>query len=129
MNVDLLKGYRPSDDEPYMYPKQIEYFRQKLFFWREILLQESLKISDLLKEKSNRELEADEAQRIRTRNHYITLIHKINDALKRIRDGTYGYCEQTGKEIGIKCLEADPTATLSYKAQRSNAQSERRYRK
>ena len=133
MKVDLPEDYRPSENEPYMNPKQLEYFRQKLLFWREQLVREAIKISDLLKEKSLREadvvdqgaLEADKALKLRIRNRYIKLIYKINDALGRIKDGTYGYCDETCKEIGIRRLEAHPVATLSLEAQKRHEQTER----
>ncbi len=133
MKVHLPEDYRPSEDEPYMNPKQREYFRQKLLFWREQLLQESARISDQLKAKSLREpdfvdqgaLEADKALKLRTRSRYVKLICKINDALERIRDGTYGYCEETGKQIDIKRLEARPTATFSIEAQERHERKER----
>jgi len=105
MKVDLPRGYHPSEDDPYMNLRQLEYFRQKLLLWREQLVQESVKISDQLKERNFKEpdfldqgaLETVKALKLRTRNRYIKLIHKINDALERIRDGTYGYCKETGK--------------------------------
>jgi len=133
MKVHQQKHYRPSEDEVYMNPRQLEYFRQKLLFWREHLVDESVKISHLLEEESLREpdvadqgvLEADNALKLRTRSRYIKLIHKIDDALERIRDGTYGYCEETGKEIGIKRLEVRPTATLSIEAQKWHERAER----
>ena len=129
MKVDLPEDYRPSENEPYMNPKQLEYFRQKLLFWREQLVRKATRISDLLKEKSLREpdvvdqgaVEADKALKLRIRNRYIKLIYKINDALGRIKDGTYGYW----KEIGIRRLEARPVATLSLEAQKRHEQTER----
>ena len=128
MKVDLPEDYRPSENEPYMNPKQLDYFRQKLLFWREQLVREAARISDLLKEKSLREpdvvdqgaLEADKALKLRIRNRYIKLICKINDALGRIKDGTYGYW----KEIVIERLEARPIATLSLEAQERHEQME-----
>ncbi len=128
MKVDLPEDYRPSENEPYMNPKQLEYFRQKLLFWREQLVREATRISALLKEKSLREadvvdqgaLEADKALKLRIRNRYIKLIYKINDALGRIKDRTYGYW----KEIGIERLEARPIATLSLEAQKRHEQME-----
>jgi len=119
-----------------MNPKQLEYFKQKLLRWREQLVEESLKISKQLKEKSLRQpdivdqgaLETDKALKLRTRNRYIKLINKINDALGRISNATYGYCEETGKEIGIRRLEARPIATLSLEAQQRHEQAERRTR-
>ncbi len=133
MKVNLPEDYRPSEDETYMNPKQLEYFKQKLLRWREQLVEESLEISEQLKEKSLRlpdivdqgALETDKALKLRTRNRYLKLINKINDALERIRDGTYGYCEKTGKEIGIRRLEARPTATLSLEAQERHEQAEK----
>jgi len=133
MKVDLPEDYRPSENEPYMNPKQLDYFRQKLLFWREQLVREAARISGLLKEKGLREpdvvdqgaLEADKVLKLRIRNRYIKLIYKINDALGRIKDGTYGYCEETGKEIGIERLEARPIATLSLEAQKRHEQMER----
>jgi len=133
MKVDLPEDYRPSEDEPYMNPKQLEYFRRKLLTWRVHLVQESEKIFYQLKEKGLREpdlldqgaLEADKALKHKTRNRYIKLIHKINDALERINEGTYGYCKETGKEIGIRRLEARPAATLSFEAQERHERMER----
>ena len=133
MKLNLPEDYRPSEEEPYMNPKQLEYFRQKLLTWREHLVQESEKISDQLKEKSLREpdlldqgaLEADKALKLKTRNRCIKLMHKINDALERINAGTYGYCKETGKEIGIRRLEARPSATLSLEAQERHERMER----
>jgi DnaK suppressor protein len=133
MNVDLPDSYRPSDDEPYLNSRQREYFRQKLLLWWRQLIDESVKISELLVESSARQpdpidqgtLEAEREEKIRTRTRYITLIHRINDALARINDGTYGYCRETGKEIGIQRLEAQPTATLSLEAQKRQEQMER----
>ena len=116
MKVDPPEDYRPCKDEPYMNPKQLEYFRRKLLTWRVHLMQESEKISYQLKEKSLREpdlldqgaLEADKALKLKMRNRCIKLIHKINDALERINEGTYGYCKETGREIGISRLEGHP---------------------
>ena len=128
MKVDLPEDYRRSENEPYMNPKQLDYFRQKLLFWREQLVREATRISDLLKEKSLREpdvvdqgaLEADKALKLKIRNRYIKLICKINDALGRIKDGTYG----SWKEIGIERLEARPIATLCLEAQERHEQME-----
>jgi DnaK suppressor protein len=133
MKVDLPEDYRPSEDEPYMNPKQLEYFRRKLLTWRVHLMQESEKISYQLKEKSLREpdlldqgaLEADKALKLKTRSRYIKLMNKINVALGRINEGTYGYCKETGKEIGISRLEARPAATLSLEAQERHERMER----
>jgi DnaK suppressor protein len=134
MKVDLPKNYSPSDDEPYMSPNQLEYFRNKLLHWRKQLAQEATDISERIKEKSLREpdvvdqgaLEAHEAVELRIR--YIKLIYKIDDAMERIKKGTYGYCEETGKEIGIKRLEVRPVARFSIEAQERHEQMERRQR-
>jgi DnaK suppressor protein len=136
MKVDLPEDYRPSEEETYRNPKQLEYFKQKLVGWREQLVEGSLEISKQLKEKSLRQpdivdqgaLETDKSLKLRTRNRYIKLINKINDALERISNTTYGYCEETGKEIGIRPLEARPTATLCLEAQQRHEQAERRTR-
>lgn len=126
MKVNLEKDYRPSKNEPHMNPKEIEYFRQKLFRWRAQLFEECAEILCRLKEEGSKEepdlvdrgsSEADMALEIRTRDRHHKLIYKIDNALKRIEDGTYGYCEETGKEIGLKRLEALPVATLSIEAQ------------
>ena len=136
MKVDLPEDYSPSEDESYMSSKQLEYFRQKLLHWRKQLAQEATDISERIKEKSLREpdvmdqgaLEAHKAVELRTHNRYIKLIYKIDDALERIKKGTYGYCEETGKEIGIKRLEVRPIARFSIEAQERHEQRERRNR-
>jgi len=130
MKVNLPEGFRPSEYEPYMNPRQREYFRQKLLLHRWQLLEESAKISELLKESRAREsdlldqgaLETEQEKRLRMRIRYLTLIKRIDEALGRIDDGTYGYCEETGREIGIHRLEAQPTATLSLEAQKRHEQ-------
>lgn len=125
MSVDLPEGYIPSDDEPYMNPRQVEYFRRELIAWRENLLQESEKTLNKLKEDKERDIEAVDqgtnesatAFELRTRDRYRKLIKKIERALERISNGTYGYCEETEEEIGIRRLLARPIATLSLEAQ------------
>jgi DnaK suppressor protein len=123
--VKLPKGYTPSPDEEYMNPMQIEYFRQKLITWRDELIEESREtISNLQSEVRDVGDEAERATRetensleLRTRDRYRKLINKINKTLARIDDGEYGYCEETGEEIGLKRLEARPIATLCLDAQ------------
>lgn len=125
MSVDLPEDYIPTDDEPYMNPRQIEYFRRELVAWRENLLQESEKTLNKLKEDKERDIEAVDqgtnesatAFELRTRDRYRKLIKKIETALDRISNGTYGYCEDTEEEIGIRRLLARPIATLSLEAQ------------
>ena len=123
--VKLSKGYAPSEKEEYMNPKQIEYFRQKLTVWRDELVEESREtISNLQTEVRDVGDEAERATRetensleLRTRDRYRKLINKINKTLTRIDDGDYGYCEETGEEIGLNRLEARPIATLCLDAQ------------
>ncbi len=123
--VKLPKGYTPSDKEEYMSPKQLEYFRQKLLTWREELVEESREtISHLRDEVRDVGDEAERATRetensleLRTRDRYRKLIKKIDKALERVDEGDYGYCEETGEEIGLARLEARPIATLCLDAQ------------
>jgi DnaK suppressor protein len=123
--VKLPKGYKPSDKEEYMSPKQLEYFRQKLLAWRAELVEESREtISNLRDEVRDVGDEAERATRetensleLRTRDRYRKLIKKIDQALSRLDDGEYGYCEETGEEIGLARLEARPIATLCLDAQ------------
>ena len=121
----LPEGYKPSADEEYMNPRQIEYFRQKLITWRDELVEESREtISNLQSEVRDVGDEAERATRetensleLRTRDRYRKLINKINKTLARIDDGEYGYCEETGEEIGLESLDARPIATLCLDAQ------------
>src|SRR5580698_2537153 len=121
MAAKLSKNYQPSESEKYMSARQLEYFRQKLLAWRDELLAESQETISNLKEEDWREpdpsdrasLETEAGVELRTRNRYLKLIGKIDAALKRIDDGTYGFCEETGEPIGIKRLEARPIATMT----------------
>jgi DnaK suppressor protein len=125
MAVELPEGYKPSEQEPYMNPRQLEYFRGRLISWREELLGESEETLNHLKEEHDSV--GDEADRattesetnleLRTRDRYRKLINKIDEALKRIEDGSYGYCEVTGEEIGLQRLEVRPIATMTVHAQ------------
>ena len=123
--VQLKKGYKPKKSEKYMCPQHQEYFRQKLETWREELIEESREtISHLQHEVRDVGDEAERATRetensleLRTRDRYRKLIRKIDKALIRIEDGEYGYCEETGEEIGLARLEARPIATLCLDAQ------------
>jgi DnaK suppressor protein len=123
--VVLKKGYKPKKNETYMSPKQLEYFRQKLLTWRDELIEESREtISHLQHEVRDVGDEAERATRetensleLRTRDRYRKLIRKIDKALVRIEEGDYGYCEETGEEIGLDRLEARPIATLCLDAQ------------
>jgi DnaK suppressor protein len=136
INIELPEGYKPSDKEEYMNPLQLEYFRRKLLVWREDLLLESQDTLNHLREENWQEpditdratLETDAALELRTRDRYRKLIGKIDAALNRIAEGTYGFCEESGEEIGIKRLEARPIATLSIEAQEKHERLERQHR-
>jgi RNA polymerase-binding transcription factor len=136
MGPMLPPGYRPSEDEEFMNPVQREYFRQKLLRWRAELLAESNATLQQLKEESLAEadiadratLETDRYTELRTRDRERKLISKIDAALLRIDDGTYGYCEETAEPIGIRRLEARPIATLSLEAQERHERMERTHR-
>jgi DnaK suppressor protein len=135
MTAKVSKNYQPSESEKYMSPRQLEYFKQKLQKWREELLVESQETINNLKEENWREpdlsdrasLETEAGVELRTRNRYLKLIGKIDSALKRIEDGTYGYCEETGEPIGIKRLEARPIATMTIEAQERHERMEKQY--
>lgn len=134
--VTLPPDYRPSEDEPFMNPLQVEYFRQKLFRWRADLLREAdgtlaslsqggIHEADITDRAS---VETDRALELRTRDRARKLIAKIDQALARIDNGSYGYCEETDEPIGLKRLEARPIATLSIEAQERHERMERVYR-
>lgn len=135
MTAKMSKTYQPSENEKYMSPKQLEYFRQKLTAWRDELLKESQETINNLKEENWREpdlsdrasLETEAGVELRTRNRYLKLIGKIDSALKRIDDSTYGFCEETGEPIGIKRLEARPIATMTIEAQERHERMEKQY--
>jgi len=128
--------YRPTEDEPFMNPRQREYFRRKLENWKEDILRESRETLENLQEESQNHpdmadrasSESDRALELRTRDRQRKLISKIDAALKRIDDGTYGYCEETGDPIGIARLDARPIATLSLEAQEMHERREKVYR-
>ena len=136
MRPSLPPDYRPSDDEEFMNPLQVEYYRQKLLNWRAELLAETSDTLQHLKEESllqpdladRASLETERAIELRTRARERKLISKINAALGRLDDGTYGYCEETDEPIGIRRLEARPIATLSIEAQERHERMERTYR-
>ena len=132
----LPPDYRPTEREPFMNPMQLEYFRQKLLRWRAELLHESNETLQHLQEESLSEpdiadrasLETDRALELRPRDRERKLITKIDDALKRIEDGTYGYSEDTAEPISLRRLEARPIATLSIEAQERHERMERTHR-
>ena len=133
--VKLPKGYKPKKSETYMGPKQLEYFRLKLLDWRQSLLEESQQTIDQMRDAA-RDV-SDEAERasreseitfeLRTRDRYRKLLSKIDQALKRIEDESYGFCDETGEPIGLDRLEARPIATLTIEAQERREQLERQY--
>lgn len=133
--VILPPDYVPSPDEEYMNDLQVEYFRQKLLAWKKSLLNQSQDtLEDLRQGGLNQpddidraSMETDKAFDLRTKDRARKLISKINDALKRIEDGTYGYCEETGEPIGLERLEARPVATLSIEAQERHERMEKTY--
>ncbi|ADG09616.1 RNA polymerase-binding protein DksA [Caulobacter segnis] len=128
--------YRPSEDEPFMNDRQLEYFKNKLLAWKEEILRESREtVTHLQKETENHadladraSSETDRALELRTRDRQRKLISKIDQALRRVEDGSYGYCEETGEPIGLARLEARPTATMSVEAQERHERRERVHR-
>lgn len=134
--IELMEGYRPTDDEPFMNERQRDYFRRKLVAWKEEILREASEtISALQNENDNHpdiadraSSETDRAIELRARDRQRKLISKIDSALARITDGSYGYCEETGEPIGLRRLDARPIATLSIEAQERHERRERIYR-
>jgi len=130
------KAYRPSDKEPFMNERQREYFRAKLLAWREDILKEAKDTLQHLQEENQNHpdladrasSETDRAIELRARDRQRKLIAKIDEALLRIDDGTYGYCEETGEPISLRRLEARPIATLSVEAQERHERREKIYR-
>ena len=130
------KAYRPSDKEPFMNDRQKEYFRARLMTWREDILKEAKETLLHLQEENQNHpdladrasSETDRAIELRARDRQRKLISKIDEALSRIDDGTYGYCEETGEPISLRRLEARPIATLSVEAQERHERRERIYR-
>jgi DnaK suppressor protein len=132
----LDETYVPSEEEPFMNERQREYFRQKLLRWKDDILRESRETLMNLQDENNvlpdladrASTETDRALELRTRDRQRKLISKIESALKRIEDGTYGYCEETGEPISLRRLDARPIATLSIEAQERHERREKVYR-
>ena len=130
------KTYKPSDKEPFMNERQRDYFRMRLLAWREDILKEAKETMVHLQEENQNHpdvadrasSETDRAIELRSRDRQRKLISKIDEALARIDDGTYGYCEETGEPISLRRLEARPIATLSVEAQERHERRERIYR-
>ncbi len=134
--VALLENYRPTEDEQFMNEKQKEYFRLKLLRWRDDILREAKQTLQHLQEENvnhpdladRASSETDRAIELRARDRQRKLIAKIDAALERIEEGTYGYCVETGDPISLKRLEARPIATLSIEAQERHERREKVYR-
>ncbi len=134
--IVLEPGYVPAEDEPFMNGRQREYFRRKLLEWRESILNESRGTIEELQQSTSSipdladraSAETDRALELRTRDRQRKLISKIDAALRRIEEGTYGYCEATGDPISLKRLDARPIATLSLAAQERHERREKVYR-
>jgi len=130
------REYRPTEDEPFMNEQQREYFRQKLLRWKDEILREAREtLLHLQNENENHpdladraSSETDRSIELRARDRQRKLISKIDAALARIEDGTYGYCEETGEPIALKRLEARPIATLTIEAQERHERRERVYK-
>ncbi len=126
----------PSDDEPFMNGRQREYFKNKLLKWKSDILKESRDTLDTLQDQSDKlpdmadraSSETDRSIELRARDRQRKLIGKIDEALRRIEDGSYGYCEETGEPISLKRLDARPIATLSIEAQERHERREKIYR-
>ncbi len=131
----LPDDYRPSEDEPFMNERQRQYFRKRLLDWKNEILRSSRETLDNLQESSQHpdltdraSSETERALELRARDRQRKLIAKIDAALERIENGTYGYCEETGEPISLKRLDARPIATLSIEAQERHERRERIYR-
>lgn len=134
--VDLPEGYKPSETEEFMNLKQLEYFRQKLLKWKQDIYMGSNETLTSLQEENVQEAdindrashELERAFELRTRDRERKLLNKIEAALQRIQDGSYGYCEESGEPITLGRLEARPIATLSIEAQERHERKEKVYK-
>ena len=135
-DVVLPPGYVPSEDEPFMSEMHRAYFRKRLIEWKDDILRQTRETLAILHEDSTQHAdladratsETDRATELRTRDRLRKLVSKIDAAIGRIEDGTYGYCEETGEPIGLKRLDARPIATLSVEAQERHERREKVYR-
>ena len=133
MAAEVEEDYKPQEDEPFMNERQREYFRAKLLAWKEDILRESRETISHLQEENHvlpdladrASSETDRSLELRTRDRQRKLIAKIDEALRRVSDGSYGYCAETGDPIGVKRLEARPIATLTVEAQERHEREER----
>ena len=135
-NVNKKTKYEPSEKEQFMNSKQLDYFKSMLLSWKQDILRESSNTLDHLKEESSNKpdsadrasIESERSLELRTRDRERKLLNKINKALRKIEDGTYGYCEETNKPISIARLKARPIATLSIEAQEMHEKFEKVYK-
>jgi DnaK suppressor protein len=135
-NIVLPEGYRPSENEPFMNERQKVYFRNKLVAWKEEIVRQNRETLQILHEDSAQHAdladratsETDRALELRARDRQRKLINKIDAALARIEEGSYGFCEETGEPIGLKRLDARPIATLSLEAQERHERREKVFR-
>ena len=136
MSELIEAGYIPSDDEPFMNDRQKDYFREKLIDWKNDILRESRETLETLQQENENHSdladrassETDRAIELRTRDRQRKLVAKIEQALRRIDEGEYGYCEETGEPISLKRLDARPIATLSLEAQERHERREKVHR-
>ena len=134
--IQLEPGYRPNADEPFMNDRQREYFRRKLINWKEEIIRDAEETLTAMQSDSESHpdlvdrasSEGDRAIELRARDRQRKLISKIDAALARIEDGSYGFCEETGEPISLQRLDARPIATLSLEAQERHERRERIYR-
>ncbi len=134
--VFLQDDYRPAEDEPFMNPRQVEYFRRKLIAWKTDLLDDSKHTIEGLQDGTRNipdvadraSEETDRALELRTRDRQRKLVAKIDSALRRIEEGEYGYCEVTGEPISLKRLDARPIATMTLEAQERHERREKVHR-
>lgn len=136
MSIQIDEDYRPREDEPFMNDRQREYFRVKLLRWKEDILKEARETLQHLQDENQNHpdladrasSETDRSIELRARDRQRKLIAKIDAALRRIEDGSYGFCEETGEPITLKRLDARPIATLSIEAQERHERREKVYR-
>lgn len=136
VEVVLDKDYTPAEDEPFMNDRQLEYFRRKLTEWKNSILEDNRDTIEGMQEGTRNipdiadraSEETDRALELRTRDRQRKLVAKIDAALRRIEDGSYGYCEETGEPISLRRLDARPIATLSLEAQERHERKERVHR-
>ena len=136
MTVEIDEDYRPTEDEPFMNDRQLEYFRRKLLTWKAELLEQSAETLEGLQDSARNvpdiadraSEETDRALELRTRDRQRKLVSKIDAALRRIDNGEFGYCDITGEQISLKRLDARPIATMTLEAQERHERREKVHR-